>query len=131
MRDYAAACWETCEQLHRLMLQDEQPENEKQKMDPDHWFEINLTNALLFANLSLEGLPQLVPGRLFSTRMPRNIVEDETERKDFIEKCRKNDLRVRDVLTKDREKTRKNKTEVSKDIHLQLGCLRANRARRV
>ena len=94
MRDYAAACWETCEQLHRLMLQDEQPENEKQRMDPDHWYEINLTNALLFANLSLEGLPQLVPGRLFSTRMPRNIVKDEGERKDFIEKCKKNDLRV-------------------------------------
>lgn len=103
MRDYAAACWETCEQLHRLMLQDEQPENEKQKMDPDHWFEINLTNALLFANLSLEGLPQLVPGRLFSTRMPRNIVEDEGERKDFIEKCRKNDLRVACVLTEPEE----------------------------
>jgi len=103
MRDYAAACWQTCEQLHMLMLEDDQPENEKQKMDPDHWYEINLTNALLFANLSLEGLPQLVPGRLFSTRMPRNIVEDETERKDFIEKCRKNDLRVACVLTEPEE----------------------------
>jgi len=103
MRDYAAACWQTCEQLHMLMLDDEQPENEKQKMDPDHWFEINLTNALLFANLSLEGLPQLVPGRLFSTRMPRNIVEDEAERKDFIEKVRKNDLRVACVLTEPEE----------------------------
>jgi len=103
MRDYAAACWETCEQLHRLMLQDEQPENEKQRMDPDHWYENNLTNALLFANLSLEGLPQLVPGRLFSTRMPRNIVKDEGERKDFIEKCKKNDLRVACVLTEAEE----------------------------
>jgi len=103
MRDYAAACWETCQQLHMLMLDDEQPENEKQKMDPDHWYEINLTNALLFANLSLEGLPQLVPGRLFSTRMPRNIVEDEGERRDFIDKCRKNDLRVICVLTEPEE----------------------------
>merc|ERR1719249_319827 len=103
MRDYAAACWQTCEQLHMLMLDDEQPENEKQKMDPDHWYEINLTNALLFANLSLEGLPQLVPGRLFSTRMPRNIVEDEGERRDFIDKCRKNDLRVICVLTEPEE----------------------------
>ena len=24
MRDYAAACWETCQQLHMLMLDDEQ-----------------------------------------------------------------------------------------------------------
>merc|ERR1719429_47039 len=103
MRDYAAACWETCEQLHRLMLQDEQPENEKQKMDPDHWFEINLTNALLFANLSLEGLEQLVPGRLFSTRMPRNIVEDPTEREDFIKKVQKNKLKVIFVLTESHE----------------------------
>jgi len=103
MRDYAAACWQTCESLHMLMLEDEQPENEKQKMDPDHWFEINLTNALLFANLSLQGLPQLVPGRLFSTRMPRDIVENEVERKDFIEKCRKNDLRVICVLTEEEE----------------------------
>merc|ERR1712029_1109457 len=103
MRDYAAACWQTCEQLHMLMLEDDQPENEKQKMDPDHWYEINLTNALLFANLSLEGLPQLVPGRLFSTRMPRNIVEDLGERKDFVDKCQKNQLKVICVLTEPEE----------------------------
>ena len=99
MRDYAAAAWQTCEQLHLLMLDDDQPENEKQRLDPDHWYEINLTNAMLFANLTLDGLPQLVPGRLFSTRMPRNIVEDPGERMDFIKKCRKNDLRVKIFLT--------------------------------
>jgi hypothetical protein len=82
------------ESLHKLMLDDEQPENEKARLDPDHWYENNLTNALLFANLSLEGLPQLVPGRLFTTRMPRNIVEDPQERKDFIDKCKKNNLKV-------------------------------------
>ena len=63
MREYAAAVWMTCEKIHQLMLDDEQPENEKQRLDPDHWYENNLTNAVLFANLSLEGLPQLVPGR--------------------------------------------------------------------
>ena len=26
-------------------VQDEKPENEKEKMDPDHWYENNLTNA--------------------------------------------------------------------------------------
>ena len=62
------------ESLHLQMLEDETPENERLRLDPDHWYENNLTNAVLFANLSLEGLPQLVPGRLFSTRMPRNIV---------------------------------------------------------
>lgn len=94
MREYAAAAWMTCEKLHQLMLDDDQPENEKQRLDPDHWYENNLSNALLFANLTLEGMPQLVPGRLFTTRMPRNIVEDQGERKDFVDKCRKNDLRV-------------------------------------
>jgi len=98
MRDYAAAAWQTCEQMHLQMLDDDQPENEKQRLDPDHWYEINLTNAMLFANLTLDGLPQLVPGRLFSTRMPRNIVKDPQERMDFIKKCRKNDLRVRKFL---------------------------------
>ena len=57
-------------------------------------YEINLTNAVLFANLTLDGLPQLAPGRLFTTRMPRNIVEDPSERADFVEKCKVNDLRV-------------------------------------
>ena len=94
MKEYAAACWQTCEQMHLLMLDDEQPENEKQRLDPDHWYEINLTNALLFANLSLEGCPQLVPGRLFTTRMPRDIVKDPGERRDFIDKCKLNNLRV-------------------------------------
>ena len=37
MREYAAASWQTCEKMHLLMLADEQPENEKQRMDPDHW----------------------------------------------------------------------------------------------
>ena len=68
MREYAGACWKTCEKLHLLMVDDDQPENEKQRLDPDHWYEINLTNAVLFANLSLEGLSQLAPGRLFTTR---------------------------------------------------------------
>ncbi len=76
------------------MLDDDQPENEKQRLDPDHWYEINLCNAILFANLTLDGLPQLVPGRLFTTRMPRDIVKDLNERHEFIAKCKANSLRV-------------------------------------
>merc|ERR1719323_1187295 len=94
------------ESLHQLMLEDEIPENERARLDPDHWYEINLTNAVLFSNLFLEhveGLEQLVPGRLFTTRMPRNIVEDPSERKDFVEKCKLNDLRVICVLTEPEE----------------------------
>ena len=61
-------------------------QNEKADYDPDHWFEINLANALLFANLTLEGLPELLPGRLFSTRMPRNLAPgtDSKSAKDFL-----------------------------------------------
>merc|ERR1719431_421284 len=70
MHTYAAACWAMLESPHQQFLDDEQPENERARLDPDHWYEINLTNATLFSNLYLEaveGLEQLVPGRLFST----------------------------------------------------------------
>jgi len=103
MEAFSRACWSTCESLHQLMLDDEQPENEKARLDPDHWYENNLTNALLFANLTLDGMEQLVPGRLFTTRMPRNIVEDLGERDDFIDKCTVNNLRVVLVLTEPHE----------------------------
>ena len=103
MEEYAAACWSTCEAMHQLMLEDEKPENEKDRMDPDHWYENNMTNASLFANLTLDGLPQLVPGRLFTTRMPRNIVEDPGERRDFVYKCKVNQLKVICVLTEPEE----------------------------
>ena len=46
----------------------------------------------------------MTPELYFLTfRMPRNIVEDEGERRDFIDKCRKNDLRVICVLTEPEE----------------------------
>ena len=106
MNAYSSAAWATMETLHQLMLDDEIPENERARMDPDHWYEINLTNAVLFSNLYLEhveGLEQLVPGRLFSTRMPRNIVNDKGERDDFVKKVQKNKLRVIFVLTEPHE----------------------------
>ena len=87
----------------QLMLDDNKPENKQAQLDPDHWYEISLTNASLFANLTLDGLEQLVPGRLFTTRMPRNIVEDPTERRDFVNKCRANRLKVICVLTEPEE----------------------------
>ena len=103
MQEYAAACWATMEQMHKLFLDDEQPENEKARLDPDHWYENNLSNATLFANLTVDKLPQLVPGRLFSTRMPRDIVKDYGERSDFIHKCKVNNLKVACVLTEPHE----------------------------
>ena len=94
------------EALHQQMLEDETPENERLRLDPDHWYENNLSNASLFANLApekIEGMEQLVPGRLFTTRMPRDIVNDLGERNDFIDKCKKNNLKVAFVLTEPHE----------------------------
>ena len=65
-----------------------------------------MTNSSLFANLApekIEGMEELVPGRLFTTRMPRDIVKDLNERKDFIDKCKINRLKVICVLTEPEE----------------------------
>ena len=102
MREYAAASWKTAQELHMLMLDDDKPENEKQRLDPDHWYEINLTNAVLFSNLDVVGMPELVPGRLFSTRMPRNLVNNENDKENknkWKNRCKKNKLEVICVLT--------------------------------
>ena len=56
------------ESLHLQMLKDETPENERVRMDPDHWYELNLTNAFLFANLApekVDGMQQLVKAPRF------------------------------------------------------------------
>jgi len=106
MHTYASAAWASMEGIHQVFLDDDIPENERTRLDPDHWYENNLTNATLFSNLFLEhvtGLEQLVPGRLFSTRMPRNIVEDLGERNDFIKKCDVNKLKVVCCLTETHE----------------------------
>ena len=78
-----------------------------QRLDPDHWYENNLTNPSLFANLTLEGLPQLVPGCLFSTQMPHDIMDDSPQqgkaRQEWINKIKTHDLRVICVLTEQDE----------------------------
>ena len=108
------------ESLHQQMLADETPENERLRMDPDHWYENNLTNASLFANLAPEkvkGMWQLVPGRIFTTRMPRDIVNDLDERRDFVDKCKKNDLKVVCVLTEEHEFKKYSGTDELKDFY--------------
>ena len=94
------------ESLHQQFLEDETPENERLRLDPDHWYENNLCNSSLFANLApekIEGMEPLVPGRIFTTRMPRDLVEDPSERKDWLEKVQKNNLKVICVLTEPHE----------------------------
>merc|ERR1712038_1343568 len=106
MRTFSSACWASMESLHQQMLEDETPENERLRLDPDHWYENNLTNSSLFANLApekVQGMEQLVPGRIFTTRMPRDIENDRGERNDFIDKCKQNNLKVAFVLTEPHE----------------------------
>ena len=89
------------EYLHLQMLEDETPENERQRLDPDHWYELNLTNSTLFANLApekVDGMEQFVPGRLFTTRMPRNLNDSKPAVDEFIKKCNENELKVVFVL---------------------------------
>ena len=92
--------------MHQQFLEDETPENERARLDPDHWYENNLCNSSLFANLApekIEGMTELVPGRLFTTRMPRDLIEDPSERKDWLDKVKKNNLKVICVLTEPHE----------------------------
>ena len=96
--------------------------NKKALADPDHWFdlsclnderyfclklparfEVNTANAMLFDNLSLEGLPELLPGRLFTTRMPRNITRDPAAARRFADSARANALHTVLVLTETHE----------------------------
>ena len=94
------------ESMHLQFLEDETPENERARLDPDHWYEINLCNSSLFANLApekIEGMKELVPGRLFTSRMPRDLIEDPGERKKWLDKVKKNDLKVICVLTEPHE----------------------------
>ena len=108
------------ESLHQQMLEDNTPENERLRLDPDHWYENNLTNSSLFANLAPEkvkGMEQLVPGRIFTTRMPRDIENNLGERQDFIEKCKKYDLKVVCVLTEEHEFQKYSGTDELKEFY--------------
>jgi len=132
MRTFSSACWASMESLHQQMLDDETPENERLRLDPDHWYENNLTNSSLFANLAPEkvkGMEQLVPGRIFTTRMPRDIENDRSERNDFIEKCKKNNLKVVCVLTEEHEFKKYSGTDALKDFYRnECGLIVYNRA---
>lgn len=95
------------ESIHLQILEDEIPENERVRMDPDHWYELKLTNTSLFSNLAPEkirGMGQLVPGRLFTTRMPREL-NDRTKcfADNFIRKVEEDNLKVVFCLTETEE----------------------------
>ncbi len=80
--------------MTNLHLDELKPMNERSKMDPDHWYENNTANAVLFANLNLDGVPELLPGRIFTTRMPRNLSTDPSSAEKFRKKVIENKLKV-------------------------------------
>eukprot|EP01035_Chromulina_nebulosa_P004916 gene4916-6681_t len=75
------------------------PANERAGFDPDYWFEINLTNLVLFPMLDLSKIGELLPGRLFTSRMPRNIATSQDSATKFIEKRLKYDVDTIFILT--------------------------------
>ena len=66
-------------------------------------FELNTANAVLFDNLSLEGFEEILPGRLFTTRMPRKIHADPSAAKRFADKVAANKLDTVLILTETKE----------------------------
>ena len=66
-------------------------------------YEINLANPVLFDNLRLDGMEELLPGRLFTTRMPRNIKTDPDSAKRFVSKCKDFHLHTVLILTEKEE----------------------------
>lgn len=78
-------------------------QNEQVGLDPDYWFEINLTNCQLFSNLSLDGIDELLSGRLFSTRMPRDLKTNPETGEKFRQKAIKNNLNTVLILTEKKE----------------------------
>ena len=114
------------EELHQQMLEDETPENERNRLDPDHWYELNLTNSSLFANLApekVDGLEQLVPGRLFTTRMPRNLNDSKSAADEFIKKCQDHQLKVVFCLTQPDEFVRYAGVDSLLEFYKQECCL--------
>jgi protein-tyrosine phosphatase len=66
-------------------------------------FELNTANAVLFDNLSLDGFEEVLPGRLFTTRMPRKIHEDPSAAERFKAKVAENSLSTVLILTESKE----------------------------
>ena len=76
------------------------PYNTTPGWDADHWFELPLHNEHLFQSVRLQNFPtRIIPGRLFTTRMPRNLDKNPVAAARFAEKARLAQLRLVIVLT--------------------------------
>ncbi len=80
-----------------------QPAPLSASLPPDRRFEVNTANTVLFDNLSLAGLAELIPGRLFTTRMPRNLTRDPGSARRFAAAARDHALHTVLILTETHE----------------------------
>jgi len=103
LQTYITACWDTYRGLSELYVCESHAYNNKFDIDLDHWYEINLANPVLFDNLHIEGMDELLPGRLFTTRMPRNIKKDPASAEKFRLKCKEYNLNTALILTETEE----------------------------
>jgi protein tyrosine/serine phosphatase len=77
--------------------------NECKDWNPDHWFELPIRNSNLFTTLTLQGVADLLPGRLYTTRMPRKLTTEPAEAKDFEDKAKALKLHTVLILTEPKE----------------------------
>lgn len=103
MEAYIDGAWNAYIALSDLQKEEMLASNERTELDPDHWFEINTSNAALFQDLTLKGIEELLPGRLFTTRMPRNLKEQPDNAQAFIAKVREYQLDTVVVLAEHKE----------------------------
>jgi len=103
IRIFADGVWSGFRTLNQITVEEYKPYNERAKLDPDYWYELNTSNSVLFASLSLDGVPELLPGRLFTTRMPRDIKTKPEATEIFRQKVLKNKLHTVMVLTEPHE----------------------------
>mmetsp|Transcript_12767 Transcript_12767/g.15860 ORF Transcript_12767/g.15860 Transcript_12767/m.15860 type:complete len:312 (-) Transcript_12767:1081-2016(-) len=89
--------------LRKSLVVMSKPEYWMLKRDKDAWFEIPLSNRKLFDTLALKGVPELVPGRLFSTRIPRDLASNPEVGKSFMKKVQKNNLDTVCILVEKKE----------------------------
>ena len=105
MKAFCSGLWTAFRSLSALHVTESVAYNKKASADPDHWsprraarpppraadadgarrFELNTANVMLFDNLCLDSFPEVLPGRLFTTRMPRNIKADPSSAERFAE----------------------------------------------
>jgi hypothetical protein len=100
--------------------------NDMKDWNQDHWFELPVRNSNLFTALTLQGVPELLPGRLFTTRMPRNLVSEAQEGKDFAAKAKANNLHTVLILTEPKEYEEYAGTNLEK-FYASLGLQLINR----